>query len=555
MFASVGDGTLLPIFPNIAGRRAVLIRSGELSGQVLFGGQVDHKNAYFRVDPLAVNSGETTKYFTFGDCKAANLPIEDKNGVTLAEPPWSEPDPLATLLGPFPPWRAFRLRLTNPAVFVSGDPKVIGAQFSNDLALPKRRAYPDLNNWPPELPKNPSAAEPRQFVWEPGAAEPLPPGTYSDLAALLKKAQSGDEILIRHNGLVKLDRTIELDKPHGAGTGEFRVTFKPDRGFAPILAAPGDERLDQTLFRLINGEVVFERVQFLLKPSRPRDQTVAAVALVGGKGCSFRDCVFTLAEEDDSKAAAVLVADPSKIMAMENPNRPPPLVRFERCVIRGRGRGVWVPVSRAIELEVSHTLTAIDGPLFFAEPAGKPAAGMRTVLRFTRLTALVGGPVVELKGGRVGEMRASGLVPIEVHSDECLFAGVPFAGQPLVEFDRIDPSEVQAVLEWQVKNPNRYANFDDRMVVARIRPGSEGMIKEWDWNRWMTFAGEPGNKPVGKVMFEKPPTGLRELAAIRPADAAVRDVDFPDLMGARATDAGVDVKTLPVPIENGQEPE
>src|SRR5581483_5554164 len=133
------------------------------------------------------------------------------------------------------------------------------------------------------------------------AAEPTPPGVYSDLATLLKKVQPGDEILIRYNGLLKLESTIDLEKPRatGAGAGELRVTFKPDRGFTPILAAPGGERLDQTLFRLINGEVTFEGVQFLLKPSRPRDQTVAAVAIFGGRGCSFRGCVFTLCEEDD----------------------------------------------------------------------------------------------------------------------------------------------------------------------------------------------------------------------------------------------------------------
>ena len=101
----------------------------------------------------------------------------------------------------------------------------------------------------------------------------------------------------------------------------------------------------------MSGEVTFDGVQFFLKPSRPKNpQTVAAIAIVGGKGCTFTNCIFTLAEEDESRAVAVLVSDPDKVMAMDGTNRPTPDVKFDRCVIRGKGRGVWVPVSRAVKV-------------------------------------------------------------------------------------------------------------------------------------------------------------------------------------------------------------
>ena len=65
----------------------------------------------------------------------------------------------------------------------------------------------------------------------------------------------------------------------------------------------------------------------------------------------------------------------------------------------------------------------------------------------------------------------------------------------------------------------------------------------------IAFAGEPpaAGNPVSKVMFEEGPTGLTALAALRPADAVVKDVEFPNLTDPKPTDAGADAKTLPVP--------
>ncbi len=146
-------------------------------------------------------------------------------------------------------------------------------------------------------------------------------------------------------------------------------------------------------------------------------------------------------------------------------------------------------------------------------------------------------------------MRTSGLVPLKVDVDECLFAAVPGAGRSLVEFDGIDPSEVmnKQFFSWSVDHGNRYANFPEGFAVALIRPATEGtMPKEWTWGDWISRAGEPAGNPVGKVTFENAPSGLEKLAAIKPADAAIKMVDFPELTGAKPTDAGVAEK-LPIP--------
>lgn len=531
--------------------RAVVVRCTGNRVDTRFDGEVagdrPRRNAYYGVAALGLTIGGDPRFLSFEECKADELPVTDAGAAQLAQRPWAEPDP-TKVLGSRDPWRAFRLKLTDAALFTTAEEKVIGAQFYNPNGLARWRAYPDLFGGFPPPPKT-SSAEPRQLVWFPDLPrdEPPPKDTHHDLAYLLTLARPGDTIVIRHNGLLPLEKTVDLEKARNGG-GEFRLTFRADRGFAPVLAAPGNDKLDQTLFRLVNGEVAFEGVQFVLKPARPRNaQVVAAVTVVGGRGCAFKDCLFTLAEEDDSKAAAVHLTDPDKVMAMEPGTRPEPLLKFERCVLRGRGRGVWSPVSRAVKVEVEQSLTALDGPLFLAEPGGKANLGARSSLRLSRVTAFVGGPLVEMRGARAGEMRASGLVPLEVHADECLFAAVPNAGRPLVELDGIDATEAKTVLEWKVQTANRYANFDDKATVMLLRPDGDGTPKELTWDQWITFAGEKDGKPVGKVVFDKPPGGLHDLAAVRPADAVVKAIDFPDVAVARVADAGAKVEVLPAP--------
>ena len=249
VFAPVG---VVPATPPADPLGTVLHVAGKVEG-AKFAGIAGQKNAYYRVNPVA-----------------------DKDAVTLAQRPWSEADPLA-VLAEDEPWRAFRLKLTEPAVFTPGDrTRVIGAQFHGTLGF---RAYPDLIAFPPP-PKDLSVVNPRAIVWHPeGKDDPLS-NTFTELGAVLRAAQPGSEILIRHDGLRELE-TVEL-KPRG-GAAEFRVTFKPFPGSKPILTSAGGPALDQTLFRLMSGEVAFEGLQFLLKPSRPRDQTVVAVSIIGGR--------------------------------------------------------------------------------------------------------------------------------------------------------------------------------------------------------------------------------------------------------------------------------
>jgi serine/threonine protein kinase len=558
VFAAVGKAQVLP--PVNPFGSILTVSKTKLDGKPTFSfsGIAEQKNAYYRVSPIAISSTDTTT-LSFKDCKTNNLPAEDRDAVELAKRPWLNGNPFDAFEKD--PWAAFALDIkTEPAVFVKYDPIVIGVQFRKPSM--RGRAYPatTLRSWPPA---KPNSNELTQRVWYPGykeGKEDLGPGIYSDdLGSLLRSAGRDEVILIKHDGqldgLYHMQEAIDL-KPRAAGSTDFRVTFKPFKGCKPILTTPKAPKpgenvplaYEQSLFRLISGEVTFEGIEFLLKPSVTKNPfKVAAVSILGGKGCTFTDCVFTLAEEDDQIATVVKVADPDKyMMAMaEGTSRPIPEIKMNHCVIRGKGRGVWIEVSRTVKVDLTDSLTAIDGPMILAEPAGKSMAGAKSSLTLNHVTAFVGGPIMEMRGGKVGEMRSTGLVPFEVHADKCLFAGVPGAGKSLVELDGVDPGDLKPILEWRNLNSNRYANFEEGTAAMIVRPGDGATPKEWDWNGWNTFVGEsPANsQSLVKLTFALPPTSLKDLAAIKP-----RDIVFPDTTELKLEDLGANWKLLPEPM-------
>ena len=546
IFASIGKAqTTTPASPM----GSVLTITNAKPEGITFAGISGQKNAFYRVNPMLFNGGVDTQSMTLETWKKKTRG-EDKDTVALVQRPWAQTDLSSAFAHNKEPWSVFALRIDKePAVFVEENPPkvvVLGAQFHHDPSAIKFRgqAYPTIPSWPPARPR---LNEPTQKVWIPGSKE----GSSSELQYLLRTVGADDTILIQSNDLIPIE-TIEL-RPRTSAS-DFRVTFKPAPGYKPILTAPTQGiTLDQPLFRLMSGQVTFEGIQFLLKPSLPRNPfKVSAVTIVGGKACTFTDCVFTLAEEDDRVASVVRITDPEQIMAMaEGTSRPVPEITFNQCVIRGKGRGVWVSVSRPVKVELTQTLAAIDGPLFLSEPGGKAVAGARSSLKLNHVTAFVGGSLVEMRGARTGEMRTSGLVPLDVYADDCLFAAVPGAGQPLVELDGVDPTDVKSVLEWEARGTNRYANFEDSAPVVIVKSGGDTTPpKPWDWTTWIANVKEqPAGKTVGKVMFAKSPAGLSDLATIKPEDAIVKELKFPDAPDAKPEESGIN-KLLPAPFGN-----
>ncbi len=524
--------------------RGVVVRvRGEKPNGVILAAQPGRTNAYYRIDPL----GTLQKSFAIEDCKTAVPDVDDKGRVELRQQPWSEILPLTTVASETNRWKAFRLKTVgpdaDPAVFTKDAERrwvPLGVAFHTASG---RRAYPD--GWVFDRPKTP--AEARQKVWFPKSPvdEVLPTGVYRNLDALLEDVRPGEVILIRHTGDLPRN-TIEL-KPQTKPGDEFRVTFRPEDGSQPVFVIKDDAQPDQTLFKLLGGEVTFENIHFRLRPDQPKaGQTVAAVAMLGGKKCTFNNCVFTLAEEDDSKVAAVHLPDIGKAMMMMKPEtRHAPDVVFNNCVIRGRGRGVWVGASRPLNLKVTNTLTAINGPVLLAEAGGEAVAGTSKAT-FTHVTVLAGGPVVEMHG-KSPDAKTAGLVKLEVETDRCLFVAVKDAGRPLVELDGVDPAEWKSVFKWEVKEGNRYANFDADAKLAVIRPGGDGAEEKWTRSDWIDKVGEPppgADKRFGDITFAAPAPGLKELAAVKPADVVAKEVEFSGLTDPKALGVGADLNEL-----------
>lgn len=553
VFAAASGPPLHPPFPSApsdAYRRGVVVRvrSDKPAGVSLapFPGRT---SAYDTVDPLATR----LKTLTFEDCKSDAPAVEDKTRGELKAHPWAEPNPAAVAALESNPWRAFRLKLDTDKEVFTKDRKTVPLGVWFHQADNVRRAYADIV-WAFSLPR--SAEEARTKVWWPGARdEDLVPGTYNDLGALLKSARPDDIVVIRHTGELPVDN-VELKSPTKPSEGEFKITFRPEKGSRPVLVVQGDTDRDQTLFKLKAGEVTFEGLHFRLKPNLPKNgQTVAAVGVTGGKSCTFKNCAFTLAEDDDSRAAVVHLPDIDKVMAMDPALRPVPKIAFANCLVRGKGRAVWSEVSRPFSFDMTDSLTALDGPVLYAEAGGKVAAGASSKAVFARVTALAGGPVVEMRGGKAAsDPKASALTKLDVETDECLFVGVPGAGRPLLELDGVDPTDVKAVLTWQVKKANRYAGFETSAALAQIQPASEGTPKVWTRDDWIANVGEPpgADKRFGTVTFTGTIAGLKDLAAVKPADTGAKAVDFPDLSDPKALEVGAapaKLKDLPPLVE------
>lgn len=517
-----------PLRPEYAG---VLLSAASSNGISYEG---TSRNAYYAVQPLAIGNGTSARLWSFDECRAQGWAISDAHAVRLSRPPWSESRPVQRLESA-EPWPAFRLRIEQEAaLFVRDRIKVIGAQFRDEVH--GFRAYPQLVAFP--LPPNETpatSAGPRPLVWQPHPppGQPLPPGTSTDLAALIRQARPDDTILIRHDGLLLLDHTELLDlRSRTNGGSEFKITFKPYPKMRPILTIdPANRSLDQFLFQLRGGEAEFVDLHFLIRPSLPHNnlQTAAALSLLHGRGCTFDRCVFTLLEEGDARTAVVQVGDPDKIMALDGMPRSIPVVRFLNCLIRGKGRGLWVTGGRPLQCEWNNSLMALQGPVYFAEGIGRAATG-ETSLRWSHCTAWLAGPLLELQGNMANETRVTGLPRHNVETEACLFIAAAPSRQ-LVELQQID-TEVKNLLTWQSRQANRYANFDPQTAPLIVRPVPDvAMPREWDWDQWLVFAAEPPapHKPFGTVVVAASAQKLQEPERLTPADLRLRTVQFPDL--------------------------
>jgi serine/threonine protein kinase len=413
------------------------------------------------------------------------------------------------------------------------------------LMLGVQRLRGDLlyDHLPPLQDKKPVVvAKKRVKVVDP--KDPTGDGVYHTLAAAIADAEPGDEIQIKSNGEVPVN-------PDKAVVNLPLLTIKPYAGYRPVLAL--DEKTIQreaALFRLHDGKVVFERLEFLLKPN-PEFEYQTLVEVMGNGSCTFKQCVLTLPEGDkdpaDKRPSVVRLTDPGKAMKTgPQPTRSAPEIRFEDCLVRGQGNLVAVLPSRPLDLEVTNAVVALDGCLLAVDgtakdpPAASTSGSTNQVVRLANVTAYLTEPLLHLRAKDGGK----GLVGTAVRkASDCLF--VAAGDKPLIELDGADSrDQMMRLVEWQEGRHNAYVRFDKMLSYP---PHSSGTYYQEQWRK------ADNVKDLEAKFFDKG----------RKIDKPLSQVVAKDFRGMGAGGArgemqkyGPDVDKLPLPTpQEASEPE
>ncbi|MFO0846999.1 MAG: hypothetical protein U0871_00360 [Gemmataceae bacterium] len=370
-------------------------------------------------------------------------------------------------------------------------------------------------------------ADPRVKVWWADPPDdrrgPLPANTYTTLADALDAVEPGDELHVRHDGPGELAvPPLAFDRPG------LKLTVRPvpanpggpgDAGPGPgpvgprILTPPADA----ALVRVADGDLTLDGFGVrVAAPGRSLDgRTAAAAPAVSGGRVTLTNCTITLDAPPGSLRLSAVRVDPEsdggRAVAVG--------VRLENTLVRGVGRGVWVPAARACELALTDTVVAVAGPVLAVGPAATSVRPSDPPVRATlsRATLALAGPVLDVRAGAGGPW-------VSVDADRCVFAPVGPAG-PLVAVAGADPD--RAVV-WAAPHPtNWYANRPAAAPYLTAAP-ADGPRRTWDADPWFGFTRERAELAVRRVTFRRWPSDPAGMASVEPGDFAVVTTDPPD---------------------------
>ncbi|CAN5455746.1 hypothetical protein BH11PLA2_BH11PLA2_32010 [soil metagenome] len=435
----------------------------------------------------------------------------------LHRSPWNASDPHQLLSGSDPA-AAFRLSLNDPRLRL---PTASGAVIVGVKALghPETRIYP--GPWPPERPQMVKAAANERIVLPDADADDAAMRVYGSFAMAYAALQPGETLTLAVNGPLPIPPLPEKT---------LKCTLKAATGFHPILVPEGPGfTVDATLFKLADGELTFENLEVRLKDRQ------SIVSAAGGTSCTFRGCIITLTEKDDHPAAAVVIPDPAREMKLPaGTDETGPKIRFEDCIVRGDGRGLWVQSARPFELTLENTALALEGIAVLIDASDKPAGTElpKVALKLKRVTAVLTGAFLELKTGRT-----AGGTPatVTVDVDGCLFASADAraTATPLVLFDDVEANaDVAKYITWGGRGT--VYSFSDTSAAVEWRSANDMMTGSWDWPAWLRFARDEGRLQP-RVRFAKGSLKSKLTTAVA--------ADF-ELSSLNAMDAGADVKKL-----------
>ncbi len=468
--------------------------------------------------------------------------FQDAGALELPQSPWQEPRPLARLAEsardgapPDAARAAFTANLRSPRLHLArpSQPGVLGVE---------------RNVWGPTYPPSPSAEGPpeppvvRHKVVDPAATTDARLGVYRTLAAALQDAQPGDTVLLKKTGLLELE-PVALTRP------DLRLTVRPFPRYRPVLALAATPDADAALFRLGDGELRLEGLEFALRPGAAGVKAQAVVAAAGNGVCTFHRCALTLDEGEDSTVAAVVLPDAEGVMRMGGERRTAPRVRFEQCFARGKGDLLHARSGRRFDLELDGTLAALDGSVVVAEGGTKePPSGPASQLRLRRVTAVLTEYLLNVHAAHESG-HGPGLPPVQVTCDDSLLAAA--AGRALVHLENVDADDqVRQLVTWGEGRNTLYANTGPTLLdVQPSSPERMPLPMPYDPERWLAFTHEREMEaPIVRVRFANPPSADRPLTRCQPADFRPRLLDA-SRMPESAADAGAPLERLPRPAD------
>jgi serine/threonine protein kinase len=459
--------------------------------------------------------------------------VEGEKPIEWTSSPWENPKPFQALRNERPEL-AFRLNTTLPELRQAEHPtQLIGVEHGVWGRSYKEKLTPLEETRPSE-----SVARREERIVDPSLAAPKE-NTYRTLRQALEDTKPGEVILIKHQGVLAVE-PVRLEK---AGVD---VSIKPHAGYHPILSIGQTTEQDAAMFRIYDGQLKLEALEFQLAPGSSPFKAQTVVAVMGDGQCTLKDCLVTLDGSKEVPLALVTLADPAGVMKMEPQATPQqdPKVSIESCFARGTGNLVAVRASRPFELRVERSLAALDGSLLLIDGTAKetpPRARAQVTLE--QVTTYLTDHLVWLRASPEEGRTMKGLVPTQFKlATNCLF--VSAGGKSLVHLEGVDTEDqMKRLFSWGESRHNLYSNFTPSILDQQPSGGNDALMPPLPYGKtqWEGFTQEQDAR------FER----LR-FSALPAPDAPLSKVlaaEFKTKPEANVQGYGADLEALPKPQE------
>lgn len=518
------SGCIISRPDGAVGQVALIEQAGEVAGDFQY---VGANNYYHNLTAFVLFSGTPENAVTRHSTFRQRLGVQDKRSFAAAQSPWVATNPLQ-LLKNKQPADAFQVNQQLRDVRQS-DGRLLGVQRCV-WGLPYVGELTPLEE---RRPAEAVALANKVKVFDPKVEE-SGSGVYRTLQEAIEAARPGDTIAIRHSGLLRLDM-IRLER------SGIDLTIRADKDYRPILTLGRTTEPDAALFRVHDGALRLEQLEFSMPAGRSEYRSLAVAAVVGDGRCGMKDCIVTLDESREVPASVFHLPDASQVMRMDGGGRAgKPAFQMERCFVRGAGDLIAVRSSRAFELQVEDSLLALQGSMLVMDGSNREVANRGSIdVTLRQITSYLEDHLLLLKANRE-EARGRSLALTQVDARNCLFAAGH--GKSLVHLDGVENDEqMRRCFTWHGQN-NFYSNFD-RLLDQQ--PSGEGMAPiPYDKARWAALTDESTGR-FDRIRFAVSPVDNILVKAL-PADFKVRaDHDLQD--------CGVAIERLPRPADSRRE--